>query len=151
MMLTLPGIHFQRQSTYGIPRKPGSSSSNTRGNFSGPSKRFKDAINGKDRFGNIRCCHNCGSKYHFIRERPKTASVIRNVRRMIKAGPSNDKDILYELSNQVEDIMHHNDTCFEDFEEPNASNGSESQHSDESDHVTDSHTDETEEAVNNHV
>ena len=151
MIPTLPGIHFQRQSTYGIPRRPGSSSSNPRGNFSGPSKRFNDAINGKDRFRNIRCCYNCGSKYHFIRECPKPASVIRNVRRMIKVRPNNVKDILYELSNQVEDIMHHNDTCFEDFEEPNASNGSESQHSDGSDSVTDSDADETEEAVNNHV
>ena len=73
---------------------------------------------------------------------------------MVKARPNNVKDILYELSNQVEDIMHHNDTCleeFEEFEEPNASNDSDSQHSNGSDSVTDSDTDETEEAVNNHV
>lgn len=149
IMPTFPATHFQRQSTYGIPRRPGSSSSNPRGNFSGP--RFKDAINGKDRFGNVRCCHNCGSKYHFIRECPKPASVIRNVRRMIKARPNHVKDILFELSNQVEDIMHHNDTSSEDLDSRNASNGNESQHSDDSVSVTDSDTDEIEESANNHV
>ena len=70
---------------------------------------------------------------------------------MIKARRNNVKDILYEVSNQVEDIMHHNDTCFQDFEEANASNGSESQPPDRSDSVTDSDTDDTEEAVNKHV
>lgn len=158
MMPSLPGIHFQRQGTYGIPRRPGSSSSNPRGNFAGPSsrfagssKRFKDPINGKDRFGNVRCCHNCGSKYHFIRECPKPASVSRNIRRMVKARPRNVKDILFELSHQVEDIMQHNDTCFEHFEEPQTSDEDESQHSNSLHSVTDSDNDENEDAVNNHV
>ena len=147
----LLSIHFQRQSTYGIPCRPGSSSLIPSGNFSGSSKRFKDAKNRRDRFGNIQCCHNCDSKNHFIRECPKSASHILNVRRMIKVRPANVKDILYELSNQVKDIMHHNGTCFEHFKEPNASNGYESQHSVDPDSVTDSDTDGGKEAVNNHV
>ena len=81
---SIPGIHFQRQNTYGIPRRPGSASSNPRTSF--PPQRFyhnpTPTQNGTDRFGNIRASHNCGSKYHLIRDCPKPMALRKNVSHM---------------------------------------------------------------------
>ena len=97
----IPGIHSQRHNTYGIPHRPGSASSNPRTPY--PLQLFSHKPvpfeNGTDRFGTVRACHNCGSKYHLIRDCPKPMALRKYVSRMLQTRPA--KRILYELCEQA--------------------------------------------------
>ena len=90
---------FKGQSMYALPRRPGSSSSNPRRNSSRPPKPHRNQVNGKDRFGNTRACHNCGSKYHFIRDSNRPVPLTRNIGQTLKNLPNDNrhtKRILFE-------------------------------------------------------
>lgn len=75
-----PGIHFEDQSIYDRPRKPGSKSSLS---------VMLDRVgrNGTDKFGSQRLCRGCGSPDHMIKEGPKRkikCQIVSNVARFIK-------------------------------------------------------------------
>ena len=114
-MPPIPGIHFQRQNTYGIPRRPGSTSSNPRMQYPPRNPTHNQSMNGADRFGKIRACHNCGSKYHLIRDCPKPLALRKNVSQMLQTRPA--KRILYELCEQAEHALGAFEIDFTAFEE----------------------------------
>ena len=105
--ILIPGINYESQTMYGVPRRPGSTSSNPYPRNRGD----RDRTNNRDKNGNTRACYNWGSKYHFIKDCPKKIQLTNNVSRILEKTPrSRDvKRILFELCPQTEDALNAND------------------------------------------
>jgi len=132
---SLPGVNFVgQQRTYGIPRRHGSKSSNPR-RFEGTDQR----LNQKDKYGNIRQCNNCGSKYHLMRDCKHPPKITQNVNRILKTNPRSVKHVLFELCQQTEELINYEDVV-SDEEDPFSSLQSEHD-SDEGEVASENHLD----------
>lgn len=94
------------QSTYGIPRRPGSSSSNPRcGDGRCPSKYPTQHHGGYKRNDRGRRCFNCNSKDHIIRDCDKHINLMQNVARKVSSNKKNVRKILIQLVEDFSEIL----------------------------------------------
>ena len=70
---------------------------------------MKVGQNGLDRYRNPRVCNNCQDPNHFIRDCPKPRNVMRNISSQVRRYPKRNQQILFELCQQVKDVLFSTD------------------------------------------